>query len=324
MFNNPALIVIVFSFAVGVVVRMTKKLPENAHFTLNGFVIYLALPALIVTQVPAFFREHGFEKRFILPALMPWIGFVLAYLIARGLGRIFHLTRQARVAMTMAIGLGNTSFVGFPILESLIGPDAIPYGVLIDQLGTFLVFGTLGVSFITWHREHPPDHPEGTVQHTPTKDLKMLLKRLFGFPPFLALLASFVLIRYPFDDALVAAIERVGQCLIPVALMSVGLQKRFDLGLYRKWKKELALGLAVKLVLWPILFGTAYYFFLDRLSMEYRTLVLESAMAPMITSMLLTMEAGFAPELCGLFLTAGIPLSFLTTWLINVILPHPG
>ncbi len=324
MFNNPALIVIVFSFVVGVIARLMKRLPENAHLAFNGFVIYLALPALILTQVPNFFRDHELSIRYILPAFMPWIGFPLAYVFCRAASRIFKLTRESRIVMTMALGLGNTSFVGFPLLESLIGPDAIPYGVLIDQLGTFLVFATLGLSFITWHREHPPDHPEGLVQHRRSKDLKMLMKRMFSFPPFLALLASFVLIRYPFPETLQPAIERIGQCLVPVALMSVGLQKRFEIAAYKRWWKELVIGLSLKLVVWPIIFGVAYYFVLDRYSMEYRTVVLESAMAPMITSMLLTMEAGFAPELAGLFLTVGIPLSFLTTWICHLMLPHPS
>jgi predicted permease len=45
----------------------------------------------------------------------------------------------------MVGGLGNTSFVGLPMIESLHGRDGFGLGLLIDQLGSYLVLTTVGV-----------------------------------------------------------------------------------------------------------------------------------------------------------------------------------
>ena len=43
-------------------------------------------------------------------------------------------------------GLGNTSFVGLPMIETYYGSAYLPIGILIDQLGTYLVLSTLGIA----------------------------------------------------------------------------------------------------------------------------------------------------------------------------------
>lgn len=289
-----------------------RVLPENAHLALNGFVIHLALPALILSQVPVFLKTQSLSASLLFLGLMPWIGFVLAWALVGRFSKLMGFSEDARIAITIAVGLGNTAFVGFPILEALLGSEALPYGIILDQLGTFLVLTVVGVSYLAFHQERRDVSP--IKLSSKRVHIGAVFKRIFKFTPFLALLVSFVMVLFEIPDTVQKGFERLGSCLVPAALFSVGFQARFDSGVFKKWGKELSFGLGLKLILWPLLFGGVYRFIFEPSSLEYQTLVLQSAMAPMITSLLLTIEAGFAAELCALFLGVGIPLSFLTTW----------
>ena len=112
-------------------------------------------------------------------------------------------------ALMLSGGLANTSFVGLPMIETFYGRNGIAIGILIDQLGTYLVLSTLGIAI-------------ASIYSTGANSAGDILKRVFTFPPLLALLLALGLmhVEYPqwFDDIL----RRLGDTLSPLALVSVG------------------------------------------------------------------------------------------------------
>ena len=128
-------------FVLGLVLRRSGRLPDNAAAALNGFVVNISLPALTLTYV----HSLGFRTSFILPALMPWVMFGLGggffWLAARALG----FSRATTGALTLTGGLANTSFVGLPMIETFYGSEFLGLGILIDQLGSYLVLSTVGI-----------------------------------------------------------------------------------------------------------------------------------------------------------------------------------
>jgi predicted permease len=48
--------------------------------------------------------------------------------------------------LILTAGLGNTSFLGFPIIEALYGQEGMKTAILVDQPGTFVVLSTLELS----------------------------------------------------------------------------------------------------------------------------------------------------------------------------------
>ena len=58
----------------GMLLRAGRRLPDNAHLALNGFIIHVALPALILGQL------HGLRlgSELVWPVLMPWVLFALS------------------------------------------------------------------------------------------------------------------------------------------------------------------------------------------------------------------------------------------------------
>ena len=73
-----------------------------------------------------------------------------------------------------------------------------------------------------------------------------MCRRVAMFPPFIALVAALLLIPGPYPPLLDAALVGIGDTLAPLALLSVGLQLRFDA--LREHCRLLCLGLGYKLL----------------------------------------------------------------------------
>ena len=135
------LLLLAACFAAGIVLRRSGRLPENAHASVNGFIIHVSLPALVLRHV------HGLTPEFTLlyAALMPWAMFGLGVLFFHIFGRLAGLQPATVGGLTLSGSLANTSFVGIPMIEAFYGAAFVGVGVLIDQLGTYMVLSTLGI-----------------------------------------------------------------------------------------------------------------------------------------------------------------------------------
>jgi predicted permease len=113
-------------------------------------------------------------------------------------------------------------------------------------------------------------------------------------------------------------LERLAGILTPMALISVGLQLRWDA--ITGELRYLSVGLFYKLLLAPGLIFSLYLLFGVEKKI-FNISVIEAGMAPMITSSILAMTHGLRPKLAGVMLGVGVPLSFLTLsfwyWLIG-------
>src|SRR5690606_18197097 len=134
------------------------------------YVIYVALPALVLNEIPKLALDH----RALIPVLMAWavmgFGAALTFLTARYL----KWSRPVTGAMMLVVTLGNTGFVGIPLIEAHLGSQAIPYAILYDQFGTFLALNTVGIAMAAYYSSEAAD--KGSVWFN-----------IIKFPPFIAL-----------------------------------------------------------------------------------------------------------------------------------------
>ena len=115
---------------------------------------------------------------------------------------------------------------------------------------------------------------------------------------------------FEFHTYFQVAFQKIGSFMTPLAMLSVGLQLRFD----RKsqhWK-FLSLGLFYKLIITPALIYLLYVVLFHQNSKMIQVAVLEAAMAPMITASILAASHGLKPRLCSMMIGFGIPISFVT------------
>ena len=297
------LLVLVVCFALGILLRGSGRLPEDAHKVLNAFVINVALPALVLLHV----HDLRPDAQLVLPALMPWVMFALGAAFFLALGRALGWSPQTTGGLMLSGGLANTSFVGLPMIEAFYGPDFLGVGILVDQLGTYMVLSTAGVLVATVFSTSGGAASPGE-----------LARRIAAFPPFQALVLGLVLIPVEYPEAVAAVLDRIGGTLAPLALVSVGYQLR--LGELRGLGRELSAGLLFKLVLGPALVAALFVLGLRASGPLVQVTVFEAAMGPQIGGAIVAMQHGLNPRLVTLMVGLGIPLSIATAaawwWLL--------
>src|SRR5512141_1866668 len=129
--NN--LLLLIICFVAGMLLRRLRRMPDNAHVTLNSFIIHVSLPALTLLYI----HELHLSADVFLVALMAWLVFGLSAGFFWLMGRWLHLPRATTGALILLGGLGNTSFVGVPMVEAFYGHSGIPTAIVVDQLGSF-------------------------------------------------------------------------------------------------------------------------------------------------------------------------------------------
>lgn len=238
--------------------------------------------------------------------LMPWIIFILAIFYFRALGR-FHQWDSATIgSLTLTAGLGNTSFVGLPMIEAYYGKDYLGYGLIADQGGTFFMLSTLGILVANHYSIESSSIKTNGIKKIYGSNL---LKKILTFPPFFVLILTFLLKPIEYPDVFKNILKTLGNTLSPLALFSVGFQLKLK---EIKGKSHfLFIGLSYKLILAPV-FIAIIYSFLDLEPTVYYISIFEAGMGPMITAGIVAISYNLNPNLVTLMLAIGISLSFIT------------
>jgi len=287
------LIIIFALLLVGMALRRLETFPQNGAQTLNLFIIYVSLPALILLQVP----RLTFSKDLLAPVLVPWAMLVVSAGLVMAASRIFRWQRPTTGALMLVVPLGNTSFFGIPMVEAFWGESSISYAVLYDQFGSFLALSTYGSLILATY--------SGSEKPTPGA----ILKRVCLFPPFIALVLGLLTMSLPYPAALEAVLENIAASLVPVVMVAIGMQIKLKLP-PGSWM-PFSVGLAIKLVFAPLL-ATGICLLLNQNSLAAKVSVFEAGMPPMVTAGALALIAGLAPELTAALVGLGLVVSFLT------------
>jgi predicted permease len=290
--NN--VILLVACFLLGMLLRRSGRLPANAHAALNGFVIHISLPAVTLLYVHALRVDVGL----LLPIAMAWVMFGLGFLVFRVLGRVLVLPRETVGALILTGSLANTSFIGLPMIETYYGAQGLGLGILIDQMGTYLVLSTFGLLVAALY-----GHGAGI-------SVQSVIRRLLTFAPFVALVAAVFMIPLTYPAWFDALLRRLGSTLVPLALVSVGYQIQWSA--VRGKLRELGLGLGFKLIAGPAAVALLFAGLFGARGETIQITIFEAAMAPQIGAAIVAVDHDLDPALVTLMVGIGIPLSFLT------------
>jgi hypothetical protein len=281
-------------FLLGMLLRRSGRLPPNAHAALNGFVIHISLPAVTLLYV------HGLQMdaTLLFPVAMAWVMFGAGLLVFRVVGGALALPRETVGALILTGSLANTSFIGLPMIETYYGPRGLGLGILIDQMGTYLVLSTLGLLVAAVY-----GHGAGI-------SARSVARRVLTFAPFLALVVAVLLIPVRYPAWFEALLQRLGATLVPLALVSVGYQIQWSA--VRGKLRELGLGLGFKLLAGPAIVALLFAGLLGARGETIQITIFEAAMAPQIGAAIVAVDHDLDPPLVTLMVGIGIPLSFLT------------
>jgi len=277
----------------GYLFQRLRALPDNAAQTLNLVVLYVCLPAAVLRYAP---RLH-LEPALLGVAAVPWLLLGATVLLVGALSRWLKFRRDEHAVLLLTVALGNTSFLGYPLTRALIGEHALPYAVVYDQFGAFLILSTFGLWVLARY---------GSDTRPSARDM---LLRVVKFPPLWALILGFSVMPAQPPDWIAGALQRLSDALLPLAMLTIGLSVK--LALPREELKPLAVGLSLKLALMPAL-AWALVPLLGLHGEMARTTVLEAAMPSMVTAGALAIAHQLAPRLAAAMVGYGLLLSLLT------------
>lgn len=297
-----ALLILFACLALGIICRRFAALPDGIVPGINWWVLNVALPALVLALVP----HVAIDAHLWFPVAGMYVTFFGAWALFATLGRIFAWTPARIGCLTLVCGLGNTSFMGYPMMEAMHGKPGLSIAVIADQLGCFPLLAAGGVVV-------------ASLYSGGGASAASIVRRVLTFPAFVALVVGVVVgVCGGWPAAVEKVLLQVGQTLTPLALFSVGLQ--FRLHLRREQLGALAAGLGWKLLLAPLIvlaIGLAAGVGGVTLTVG----VLQAAMAPMISAAILADQHGLEPRLANTVLGAGILLSLVTIPVGNLFLP---
>ncbi|KRG68274.1 AEC family transporter [Pseudoxanthomonas dokdonensis] len=288
-----AFALILAMLAVGMGFARARLLPANTSEVLNLVVLYVCLPAAVLLYVP---RLHV-DASLLGIIATPWL-LMLATLALVGLAsRWLKFRRDEYAVVVLCVALCNSSFIGYPMTRALVGEHALPYAVVYDQFGTFIMLSTFGVYMVA--RYSGSVAPSG----------RQIALRILKFPPIWALLVAATIMPVQPPAWIASGLQKLTDAMLPLVMLAVGFS--IQLKMPRDEIKPLATGLLLRLLVMPALAVPLSLLFGMRGEM-FQANVLESAMPSMISAAALAMAHNLAPRLASALIGYGILLSLVT------------
>ena len=174
-------VLIVALIAVGSFMKRSKAFPDNTAEVLNSFILLVSLPAMILISIP----KLSITEAIIYPVVSHWVFYFINLLLVWGVSKLLNFSKSVMGVLIVVSCLGNTAFLGIPVVGTFFGKSAIPYAVLYDQLGSAFAFILTMTFFI-------PIFTNSNEKF----NLSRITFRLVKFPPFIALVVGFLFILF--------------------------------------------------------------------------------------------------------------------------------
>lgn len=281
----------------GLLFRRLEAFPKDSAQVLNMFALYVSLPALILLKMPQL--QLGSEA--LVAAVVPWGLLLLSVVLILAASRRFGWSRAKTGVLLLVVPVGNTSFMGVPMVNAFFGAQGIPYLIVYDQIGTMMIFSLYGSIILAMYGR------DGALK------VSSVARRALTFPPTLAAVVGLALRPWPYPEVVVTTLQGISQSLTPLVMTAIGFQLRWRLD--RSVLGPLSYGLAIKLLIAPLAALLACRL-LGLAGLPVDIAVFESGMPPMVTAGALAVVAGMESELAVALVGVGIIFSFATLPLI--------
>lgn len=293
---------------VGVLLKRLELFPENTSQVLNQFVIYVSLPALVLYTVPKLI----FSLDLIASAIVPWALLIFSAGLLLLFAKAFNWSRNTLGALLLIVPLGNTSFLGVPMVRAFFGDNSVVYAIMYDQVGSFLALALYGSVILAVFNKRS--------SHSSNKKIvKKALIMVVTFPPFISLIIALCLHFVNLPNMYFNILSPIAMTLVPVVMIAVGFQ--LTLKLDSNKISPFIIGLTIKMFLAPLL-ALLVFLMLGLKGEIYQVIVFEAAMPPMISAGALAIIANLSPKLTAAMLAYGILLAFITLPIVYTVLQY--
>jgi len=231
---------------VGILLRRLHVLSTQDATSIRKFVFNVSLPAL--TFISLYSNPIPMKALWLIPGVIA----------IQAVGYLTFRLVPMRYRETVFSGfLGNTEFMGYPVVQAILGQGALPLAVIYVQMHSFILYSV-------WVRKNA---------------------RSFINPPLVAMFLALILKRVALPQFFTDACTLVGNSTSPLAMLFVGLNVDLDFN----WHALIAA--AIKLAVVPAM-ALALTLILPIAGDIRSTFIIQSAMPTMVASVVYGAEIG--------------------------------
>lgn len=204
MENIQVMVILFIIVIVGYVANKLGYMGGDFDRRLSSIVITFTCPALVLSSVMG---DDLPDRSLILPLLgVGFLTYIILTAVALLLPRLVTKDRDERGIVGFAVMFANVGFIGYPIVASIFGHQAVFYAALLNMPNTFFIF-TVGVMLV-----------KGEY------GLRQFSVRVLASPALLAAVVAAVLVALGVRTPHIIAepIQLVGNITVPASLMIIG------------------------------------------------------------------------------------------------------
>lgn len=259
-----------FLILVGIYGGRKKIITPQLNKGLIGILINILLPCMILSSF-IFTYDNSIKSNIIKTFYYSLITYIMMALISYIL--LLPVKENKKTILHFANIFTNTGYVGFPILNSIYGPEGVIYGSIFNMFFVIFVW-TYGLLIF-----------EGDFDN---KELKIELKKILLNPSIIAVFLGIIIMLFEFQlpSPLLSSIESIGNTTTPISMIIIGtILSQVKIRNYIKdW--TIYYGIATRLIIIPI-FIYIISLLIDDTSKALYTVIIMSAMpASTMTSIL--------------------------------------
>ncbi len=295
-------ILIIFCLAAGIISRKFNWVAKDGYKALNAWVLYFGLPAISFNFLP----KLTWDNSLLFTMIVPIIVFTGSILFFYGIEKVSNLSKRTSHTLMLIAGLSNTSFVGFPLITAYYGVEALPIGIVSDQM-TFFLLSTVGVVVAM----------KGSLKRNKSVDFKFILKRVFTFPPLIGCVLALIVPRIIDLSFLDDFFKIIGSTVSPLALFSIGLQLNFSI--VKSEIPNITYALIYKLIIAPAIIILLALWIGVRGEI-IQVSIFEMAMPSLVATSIILSQFKLNSKVGNSIIGLSIPLGLLTTYICFKIL----
>jgi len=216
----------------GYFLKQKKLFQEQEAFFLKKLIFNLSFPALVFISL----KDSSLSMEYLRVPLLTMALMATMGLIALLCGKVFRFKPEATAILIATTILGNTGFLGYPLVEAFFGKRLLPYGIFYDQTSAIIF-----IVVVLWLLSL-------LVAGEQKKEGFTFLLRT---PPLLALILGLILIPVPLPGPLMQTLELLGNTTTPLVMLYLGLTLEITFSLNEV--RLLGMAAALKLLLLPLL-----------------------------------------------------------------------
>lgn len=262
------------------------KLKILDSFSIRGIsnlIIKLTLPALILMSLQKPFTQELLSDSLetLLVATVFYLGIIALSIISV---KILGTSKKQAGVLTFSLCFSNAAFIGFPVVTSILGSDALFLTSIHNILFNLLAF-SVGIFIVAHNSLQNPDIPSST--------LKFPIKKLFNINVISAVVGfCFFIFSVVIPKALALPLEMIGSLTTPLAMIATGAMLsrtniRSALGDWRLYVVSL-----LRLALWPLVTALVLRLFGVSGNLYYITIIIAAMPAASNTSLIAEVYGG--------------------------------